>query len=117
MIECIRFHSVLPFDDNVKEKFISEIWGGVIDRWRENITPDIEARIEKEIATFEQVDGYMEYLYFVWRVVYDSGYYIMPYRTLAHASAQWKEGYSSRTELLAHLLGTYGKGDRERTLQ
>ena len=29
----------------------------------------------------------MEYLYFVWRVVYDSGYYIMPYRTLAHASA------------------------------
>ncbi|MBQ3247274.1 MAG: hypothetical protein IJB08_04455 [Alistipes sp.] len=87
MIECIRFHSVLPFDENVKEEFISEIWVGTIDRWRENITPDIEARIEKEIATFEQVDGYMEYLYFVWRVTYDSGYYLMPYRTLAHASA------------------------------
>ena len=87
MIENIRFRSVLPFDENVKEEFISEIWGGAIDRWRGNITPDIEARIEMEIATFEQVDGYMEYLYFVWRVVYDSGYYIMPYRTLAHASA------------------------------
>ena len=116
-MESIRFNSVLPFDEQVKAEFISEIWGGVIDRWKGYITPDIEARIEKEIATFEQVDGYMEYLYFVWRVVYDSGYYIMPYRTLAHASAQWKEGYSSRTELLAHLLGTYGKGDRERTLQ
>lgn len=87
MIECIRFRSVLPFDENVKEEFISEIWGGAIDRWRGNITPEIEARIEKEIATFEQVDGYMEYLYFVWRVTYDSGYYLMPYRTLAHASA------------------------------
>ncbi|MBO5834432.1 MAG: hypothetical protein J6R12_00130 [Bacteroidales bacterium] len=117
MIESIRFNSVLSFDENVKEEFISEIWGGAIDRWRGNITPDIEARIEMEIATFEQVDGYMEYLYFVWRVVYDSGYYIMPYRTLAHASAQWQEGYSSRTELLAHLLGTYGKGDKEGALQ
>ena len=87
MAECIKFRSVLPFDENVKEEFISVIWGGAIDRWRGNITPDIKARIEKEIATFEQVDGYMEYLYFVWRVVYDSGYYIMPYRTLAHASA------------------------------
>ena len=87
MIECIRFRSALPFDENVKKEFISEVWGGAIDRWRENITPDIEARIEKEIAIFEHVDGYMEYLYFVWRVVYDSGYYIMPYRTLAHASA------------------------------
>ena len=87
MIECIRFRSVLPFDENVKEEFISEVWGGAIDRWRENITPDVETRIELEIATFEQVEGYMEYLYFVWRVVYDSGYYIMPYRTLAHASA------------------------------
>ena len=87
MIECIRFRSALPFDENVKEEFISEVWGGAIDRWRENITPDIEARIEKEIAIFEHVDGYMEYLYFVWRVTYDSGYYLMPYRTLAHASA------------------------------
>lgn len=86
MIECIRFRSVLPFDENVKEEFISEIWGGAIDRWRGNITPDVETRIEMEIATFEQVEGYMAYLYFVWRVVYDSGYYIMPYRTLAHAS-------------------------------
>ena len=88
MIECIRFRSALPFDENVKEEFIStEVWGGAIDRWRGNITPDIKARIEKEIATFEQVDGYMAYLYFVWRVGYDSGYYLMPYRTLAHASA------------------------------
>ena len=87
MIECIRFRSALPFDENVKEEFISEVWGGAIDRWRENITPDVETRIELEIATFEQVEGYMEYLYFVWRVVYDSRYYIMPYRTLAHASA------------------------------
>ncbi len=87
MIECIRFHSVLPFDENVKEEFISEVWGGAIDRWRGNITPEIKTRIELEIATFEQVEGYIEYLYFVWRVVYDSGYYIMPYRTLAHASA------------------------------
>ena len=87
MAECIRFRPVLPFDEAIKEEFISEIWGGAIDRWRGNITPDIKARIENEIATFEQVDGYMEYLYFVWRVTYDSGYYIMPYRTLAHASA------------------------------
>ena len=87
MIECIRFRSALPFDENVKEEFISEVWGGAIDRWRENITPDVETRIELEIATFEQVEGYMEYLYFVWRVTYDSGYYLMPYRTLAHASA------------------------------
>ena len=117
MIECIRFHSVLPFDENVKEEFISEIWGGAIDRWRGNITPDIEARIEMEIATFEQVDGYMDYLYFVWRVVIESNFFVMPYSTLAHASAQWQKGCSSRTELLAYLLGTYGKGDRERTLQ
>ena len=87
MIECIRFRSALPFDKNVKEEFISEVWGGAIDRWRGNITPDVETRIEMEIATFEQVDGYMEYLYFVWRVTYNSGYYLMPYRTLAHASA------------------------------
>lgn len=87
MIECIRFRSVLPFDENVKEEFISEVWGGAIDRWKENITPDIEARIEKEIATFEQVDGYMAYLYFVWRVVIESNYFVMPYRTLAHSSA------------------------------
>lgn len=87
MIECIRFRSALPFDEKVKDEFISEVWGGTIDRWRGNITPEIEARIEMEIATFEQIEGYMAYLYFVWRVVYDSGYYIMPYRTLAHASA------------------------------
>lgn len=87
MIECIRFRSVLAFDENVKEEFISEVWGGAIGRWGGCITPDVSKRIELEIATFEQVEGYMEYLYFVWRVVYDSGYYIMPYRTLAHASA------------------------------
>lgn len=87
MIECIRFRSVLPFDENVKEEFISEIWGGAIDHWRGNITPDIEARIQMELDTFEQVDGYMEYLYFVWRVVIESNFFVMPYRTLAHASA------------------------------
>ena len=87
MAECIKFRSVLPFDENVKEEFISVLWGGAIYCWRGNITPDVETRIELEIATFEQVEGYMAYLYFVWRVVYDSGYYIMPYRTLAHASA------------------------------
>ena len=87
MAECIRFRPALPFDEAIKEEFISEIWGGAIDRCRGNITPDVETRIEQEIATFEQVEGYMEYLYFVWRVTYDSGYYLMPYRTLAHASA------------------------------
>ncbi len=87
MVECIRFRSALPFDENVKEEFISEVWGGAIDRWRENITPEIEARIQMELDTFEQVEGYMAYLYFVWRVVIDSNYFIMPYRTLAHASA------------------------------
>ncbi len=87
MIESIKFRSVLPFDEEVKEEFISEIWGGAIDRWRGNITPDIEARIEMEIATFEQVEGYMAYLYFVWRVVIESNDFLMPYRTLAHASA------------------------------
>lgn len=87
MAECIKFRSVLPFDENVKEEFISEIWGGAIDRYRGNITPDVKTRIELEIATFEQVEGYMAYLCFVWRVVYDSRHYIMPYRTLAHASA------------------------------
>ena len=87
MIESIRFRSVLPFDEKVKDEFISEIWRGAIDRWRGNITPEIESRIEMEIATFEQVEGYVAYLYFVWRLVYESGYYLMPYRTLAHASA------------------------------
>lgn len=87
MIESIRFRSVLPFDEKVKDEFIPEIWGGAIDRWRGNITPEIESRIEMEIAAFEQVEGYVAYLYFVWRLVYESGYYLMPYRTLAHASA------------------------------
>ena len=87
MIECIRFRSVLPFDENVKEEFVTIIWNDVTVRWGADFTPDIEARIQMELDTFEQVDGYMEYLYFVWRVTYDSGYYLMPYRTLAHASA------------------------------
>ena len=87
MIESIKFRSVLPFDENIKEGFISEIWGGAIDRCRGNITPDVKTRIELEIATFEQVEGYIAYLYFVWRVVIYSNYFIMPYRTLAHASA------------------------------
>ena len=46
MVECIKFRSVLPFDDNVKEEFISVIWGGAIYCWRGNITPEIETRIE-----------------------------------------------------------------------
>ncbi len=87
MVECIRFRSALPFDENVKEEFISEVWGGAIDRWRGNIAPDIETRIELEIATFEQVEGYMAYLNFVWRVVIESNYFLIPHRTLAHASA------------------------------
>ena len=117
MIESIKFRSVLPFGKGEREGFVSIIWRDVADRWGEDFSSEIEARIQMEIDTFEQVEGYMQYLYFVWRVVYDSGYYIMPYRTLAHASAQWQKGCSSRTELLAHLFGTYGKGDRERTLQ
>ena len=77
MIECIRFRSALPFDENVKEEFVTIIWDDVTDCWGADFTPDIEARIQMELDTFEQVDGYMEYLYYVWRVVYDSGYYIM----------------------------------------
>ena len=46
MIECIRFRSVLAFDENVKEVFISEIWGGAICRWGGCITPDVSKRIE-----------------------------------------------------------------------
>ena len=46
MIESIRFRSVLAFDENVKEVFISEIWGGAIGRWGESITPDVSERIE-----------------------------------------------------------------------
>ena len=87
MIESIRFRSVLPFDEEVKEGFISVIWNDVIDRWGRDLSPEIEARIQMEIDAFEQIDGYMEYLYFVWRVVIESNYFIMPYRTLAHASA------------------------------
>ena len=52
MAECIKFRSVLPFDENVKEEFISVIWGGAIYCWRGNITPDVKTRIELEIATF-----------------------------------------------------------------
>ena len=87
MIECIRFRSVLPFDENVKEEFVTIIWNDVTDRWGADFTPDIEARIQMELDTFEQVDGYMEYLYFVWRVVIESNFFVLPYRTLAHASA------------------------------
>ena len=87
MIESIRFRSVLPFDEEVKEGFISVIWNDVIDRWGRDLSPEIEARIQMEIDTFERIEGYMAYLYFVWRVVIDSNYFIMPYRTLAHASA------------------------------
>ena len=87
MIECIRFRSALPFDENVKEEFISVIWNDVTDRWGADFTPEIEARIQMELDTFEQVEGYMAYLYFVWRVVIESNYFLIPHRTLAHASA------------------------------
>ena len=33
MIECIRFRSALPFDENVKEEFVTIIWDDVTDRW------------------------------------------------------------------------------------
>lgn len=87
MIESIRFRSVLPFSKGEKEGFISIIWNDVTDRWGADFTPDIEARIQMELDTFERIEGYMEYLYFVWRVIIDSNYFTMPYRTLAHASA------------------------------
>ena len=87
MIESIRFHSVLPFDNTIKEKFIYIIWNDVTDRWGADFTPEIEARILMELDTFERIEGYMAYLYFVWRVVIESNFYVMPYRTLAHASA------------------------------
>ena len=87
MIECIRFRSVLSFNEAIKEEFVTIIWNDVTDRWGADFTPEIEARIQMELDTFEQVDGYMEYLYFVWRVVIESNFFVMPYRTLAHASA------------------------------
>ena len=83
MIECIRFRSALPFDENVKEEFVSVIWNDVTDRWGADFTPEIEARIQMELDTFEQVEGYMAYLYFVWRVVIESNYFLIPHRTLA----------------------------------
>ena len=87
MIESIRFRSVLPFDKRDKEEFVSVIWNDVTDRWGADFTPEIEARIQMELDTFEQVEGYMAYLYFVWRVVIESNYFLIPHRTLAHASA------------------------------
>ena len=87
MIESIRFRSVLPFNKGEREGFVSIIWYNVADRWGEDWNGEIEARIQMEIDAFEQIDGYMAYLYFVWRVVIESNYFIMPYRTLAHASA------------------------------
>ena len=87
MFESVRFRSVLPFNKGDKEGFVSIIWNDVADRWGADFTPEIEARIQMELDTFEQVDGYMAYLYFVWRVVIESNFFVMPYRTLAHASA------------------------------
>lgn len=87
MIESIRFRPVLLFSKGDKEGFVSIIWNDVTDRWGADFSPEIEARIQMELDTFEQVDGYMEYLYFVWRVVIESNFFVMPYRTLAHASA------------------------------
>ena len=87
MVECIRFRSVLSFNEAIKEEFVTIIWNDVTDRWGADFTPDIEARIQMELDTFEQVEGYMAYLYFVWRVVIETNFFVMPYRTLAHASA------------------------------
>ena len=87
MIESIRFRSVLSFNEAIKEEFVTIIWNDVTDRWGADFTPDIEARIQMELDTFEQVEGYMAYLYFVWRVVIENNFFVMPYRTLAHASA------------------------------
>ena len=87
MIESIRFRSVLPFDEEVKEGFVSVVWNNVTDRWDANFSPEIEARIQMELDAFEQIEGYMEYLHFVWQVVIGSEFFVMPYRTLAHASA------------------------------
>ena len=87
MIESIRFRPVLLFSKGDKEGFVSIIWHYVTDRWGADFSPEIEARIQLELDTFEQVEGYMQYLYFVWRVVIESNYFVMPYRTLAHASA------------------------------
>ena len=87
MIDCIRFRPVLPFSKGDKEGFVSIIWNDVADRWGADFSPEIEARIQMELDTFERIEGYMEYLYFVWRVIIDSNYFTMPYRTLAHASA------------------------------
>ena len=71
MIESIRFSSVLPFGKGEREGFVSFIWRYVADRWGEDFSSEIEARIQMEIDTFERIEGYMAYLYFVWRVVID----------------------------------------------
>lgn len=86
-MDGIRFRSVLSFNETIKEEFVTIIWNDVTDRWGADFTPDIEARIQMELDTFEQVKGYMAYLYFVWRVVIENNFFVMPYRTLAHASA------------------------------
>ena len=78
MIESIKFRSVLPFGKGEREGFVSIIWSDVADRWGEDFSSEIEARIQMEIDTFERIEGYMAYLYFVWRVVIDSNYFIMP---------------------------------------
>ena len=86
-MDGIRFRSVLSFNEAIKEEFVTIIWNDVADCWGADFTPDIEARIQLELDTFEQVEGYMAYLYFVWRVVIENNFFVMPYRTLAHASA------------------------------
>ena len=53
MIECIRFRSVLSFNEAIKEEFVTIIWDDVTDRWGADFTPDIEARIQMELDTFE----------------------------------------------------------------
>lgn len=83
----LRFSSAKHFGKAERDSFVAEIWSGATNRWGEDISPEIADRIELEIATFERVDGYMSYLYFVWSVVKKSRYFFMPYLTFAHASA------------------------------
>lgn len=85
-MDIIRFSSVLEFGTEEKQTFLDEIWDGAADRWGSAFTPEIVNRLNMEIATFEQVDGYMSYLYFVWRVMGESRYFVMAHRTFAHAS-------------------------------
>ena len=50
---------------------------------------EVQLRYESHFGRGEELGetvGYMAYLYFGWRVVIESSFFIMPYRALAHAS-------------------------------